>query len=106
MGEEGGEWEEGGWRGETRREREKHSFPLVHHVTLVHAGNWDCRSKAEGTVEVISCNTHTHTHTHTHKYVHTSYVLQPNNKKIFCLLLTHTNQNLAFFFVCENIWLA
>ena len=100
MGEEGGEWEEGGWRGETRREREKHSFPLVHHVTLVHAGNWDCRSKAEGTVEVISCNTHTHTHTHTHTQVRPHKLCATAKQQENILFAANTYQSESGLLLC------
>ena len=56
MGKEG--WEERkereGGRELSGGERKREAFiPVLRHVTLMHAGNRDCRSETEGTVEVL-----------------------------------------------------
>ena len=43
-----------GRRGLSGGERKREAFiQVARHVTLMHAGNWDCRSETEGTVEVL-----------------------------------------------------
>ena len=53
-GRKGQEEREGAGRGVNGGERKGEAFILlVRHVTLMHSGNWDCRSETKGTVEAL-----------------------------------------------------
>lgn len=50
----GQEGRKGAGRGVNGGERKGEAFILlVCHVTLMHVGNWDCRSETKGTVEAL-----------------------------------------------------